>query len=495
MLLLVLAYHQKVVAQVYGSNIFEFQYGNLPYEDNRDLTTSYNQLNLFYDSDNLSFFGKVEQFITPFEERNYLDLTQKLVQYQDDNFRIKVGNFYETIGRGLLLRSYDIPGSVYEDPFERTRYAFFRDLEGISVEGFNDWIEVKAIRAKPLFNLNPPNFEPDSARRPDLVEAVQVNVFVNDLVSIGGAYMRHNPSFTNNYQDYGSFIFDVNPISNVQLFGEYAFQSNTTPFGFNDEDAFALYSGLNFYSGSFGASLEYKNYNNFRLGQGFNDPPPLIKEHTYAVLNRSTHVLETSNETGIQAELYYTFDAGHTLVSNFALANNNVFIEQKYREFFIEGYYVVDDYLSFKSFFDYAHDDPKLEEQRVSVGVIADKSFDYEWGFVVDLQFQTLNRDFENSGTENYYGSLTFNYQSDLSAGLIFEATTDPQLTDDPRTFTDLETDTRYWLGGNVSYKFNSSHRLDLFAGKRRGGPACTSGICYEILDFEGVELRFSTRF
>ncbi len=483
-----------VYAQVYGSNTFEFQYGNLPYTSNKDYTTSYNQLNLFYDSDNISIYGKLEQFLTPEKERNYLELTQKRFQYQDDNFRIRIGNFYETIGRGLLLRSYDIPGSVYENSFDRIRYSFFRDLEGIAIDATTGWLEVKALRAEPLFNILPPNFNPDSLRLPDLVEAIQANIYLNEMVSFGGAFMRSHPSFSSEYKEYGSLLFTLNPISNIQFFSEYAFETNTNLLAFNQEDSYALYSGLNFYLDSFGGSFEYKNYNKFRLGQGYNDPPSLIKEHTYPVLNRSTHVLETSDETGIQAEFYYNFDAGHSVTANITTAKNDLFTEFNYREYFLEGYYQVDDYLSIKSFVDYANDDLKGEEDRISLGLITDKSFNYEFGFILDLQFQTFNRPFEADLSKNYYSSLTFSYLPDFTAGLIFEASTDPQLTDNPTTF-DVENDTRTWLGANFSYKINSSNRVDLFAGKRRGGPACTSGICYEILDFEGVELRFSTRF
>lgn len=498
----ILCLNTSALAQVYGSNTFEFQYGNLPYEDNSDLTTSYNQLNLFYDSDKISFYGKLEQFISPFKDRNYIELTQKRFQYRDDTFRIRLGNFYETIGRGLLLRSYDIPGSVFEDAFERTRYGFYRDLEGISIDANFGWLEVKALRAEPLFNSLPPNFEPDSLRRPDLVEAVQANIFVNEMLSIGGAFMRSHPSFTNDFQEYGSLMFDLTPISNLQFFGEYAFQNDASLLAFNNEDSYALYTGFNFYLDSFGGSLEYKNYNQFRLGQGYNDPPSLIKEHTYPILNRSTHVLEISNETGYQAEVYYNFEAGHSITANITTARNDLFKEFKYREYFLEGYYEIDDYLSLKSFFDFANDDLKGEEDRISIGFVADKSFDYIWGLVLDLQYQTFERDefdiilndFFPKTSSNYYSALTFSYLPDVSIGLIFEASTDPQLTDNPQTF-DVETNTRTWFGGNASYKFNSSNRIDVFAGKRRGGPACTSGICYEILDFEGVEARFSTRF
>jgi hypothetical protein len=34
-----------------------------------------------------------------------------------------------------------------------------------------------------------------------------------------------------------------------------------------------------------------------------------------------------------------------------------------------------------------------------------------------------------------------------------------------------------------------------MFAGKRRGGTACTSGTCYYVPDFEGLELRVLSRF
>ncbi|MCG8372677.1 MAG: DUF6029 family protein, partial [Balneolales bacterium] len=184
----VILFPQSVNAQVYGNNTIEFQNGNLPFQKDSVYSTVYNNLNLFYDSRNLSFYSRVEYFDSPFESRNYFNLTQKRIQFQDDKFRIRVGNFYETLGRGLLLRSYDIPGSVFEDSFERTRYAFFRDIEGVAVDYTSDFFEVKALRGEPLFNPLPPNFNPESLRRPDLVEALETTVYFSDIISAGGMY-------------------------------------------------------------------------------------------------------------------------------------------------------------------------------------------------------------------------------------------------------------------------------------------------------------------
>lgn len=480
--------------QLSGSNTFEFQYGNLPYEENRDLTTSYDQLNLYYDYNNFSLYGRIEHFLSPFRERNYFDLTQKRAQYQDNRFNIRLGNFYETIGRGLLLRSYEIPGSAFEDDFYRTRYAFNQDVEGISVEFNADFFDVQLVRGRPLFNPLPPNFEPDSLRRPDLFEAVESTIFLTNNYSIGGAYMRLYENGARDFGEYGSLMFNGNLPLNFQITSEYAFNADEKLFSFNSGDSYAFYTGLNYFYDTFGASLEYKNYNNFTLGSGFNNPPSLIKEHTYPVLNRSTHVLSTENETGIQFEAYYTFEDGHSLTANYTTAKNEISRRFDYEEYFIEGSYNVNEFLTIKSFLDYANDDPKGEENRISAGVITEKLFDYIWSLTLDVQYQQFERDFNENRSENYYASVSVNYIPDLTVSAVFEASTDPNLTDDPRTF-DVETDTRIWIGGNLLYEINRTHTVEVFAGKRRGGPACTSGICYERLDFEGVEVRLSSRF
>ena len=482
-------------AQVYGSNLFELQYGNLPYQEDRDLITTYNQTDIYYDSKPIYFHGRVEHFLTPHRNRNYLQLTQKKLEYDGDEVRIRLGNFYETIGRGLLLRSYAIPGSVYEDEFYRTRYAFYRDLEGIAVEFNNEWMEAKLLRARPLFNPLPPNFKPDTLRRPDLAEALEVEFSRFKNLTIGAAYMRNHPDNQNGYNEYASIMANANLPYNLQLYTEYAFDTGAELLGFKKSDTFGLYSGLNFSYESLGASLEYKNYNKFRLGSGaINNPPSLIKEHTYPVLNRSTHVLETSNETGFQGELFYNFSEGHSVVLNVTQAQNDLVKDFHYSEFFVEGTYFVSDALSFKAFLDYAQDELKGEENRWSMGVVADKSYQFTWNVSLDVQYQRFERPFTEGAIENWYGAVSVSHVPDLTVSAVFEASSDPILTDNPNT-TARETDTRTWLGGNIRYQFNSSNTVSLFAGKRRGGPACTSGICYEILDFEGVELRLTTRF
>ncbi len=84
---------------------------------------------------------------------------------------------------------------------------------------------------------------------------------------------------------------------------------------------------------------------------------------------------------------------------------------------------------------------------------------------------------------KNYAALISVSRVPDLSFGFVLEKSNDS--ADIPE-----DKDEEYRLGGNLSYQYSQVHLISLFAGKRRGGNACTSGICYEILPFERVELR-----
>ena len=100
-------------AQFSGSNQVSYQIGNQPSESPSNKTNLYNQLNFRYHSGSLSFGLRAEVYNTdsPFE---YNRLSQKYVRLSGDGLRIQFGNFYESLGK-LVLRSYEIPGTIFED--------------------------------------------------------------------------------------------------------------------------------------------------------------------------------------------------------------------------------------------------------------------------------------------------------------------------------------------------------------------------------------------
>ena len=481
------------------SNLMEYQVGNLPFTEPTNLTTLYDQLNLRYRQGVLSAHVKFERFQQVDDRKSYAKVAQRSIRLRQGNFDLTVGHFNEIIGRGLLLRSYEIPGAILEDTGFRVRYGFYRDIDGISIKYQPKFMEIKALRGRPLFNAFPPIFEAP-LRRPNLVEAVEINLFAVENWNFGGAYLRNNVN--EDFQEYGMGSITGNLPFNVQIYSEYAQRMGRGNrfLDLSDKSSHAWYNSLSYVNGPVGLSFEYKDYHNFILtpNEAFNDPPPLVKEHPYVLLNRSTHVLNAADETGWQAEIFLTSRQGHTLTLNMTEAENKTAIGKRlFQEKFAEVSILVDDQTSLKSFVDFSEEPFKLEVDRFTTGVYVERAFAQSWGTVLDLEYQQFTRDFSDAPekAKNFFAALTISKSPNFSTGIVWERTTDPGLTDNPTTPDMRETNPRHWLGVNVGYQYNYHHFINIFYGKRRGGLACTSGICYEILDFEGFELRLTSTF
>lgn len=464
-------------AQLSGQNLMEYQYGKLPGEDGNFFSTIYDRALLNYSYKGFISGVTLEQFYTPYSSRNYTKLNQVRLYYYSKSFEIKVGNYYETLGRGILMRSYEIPGAILEDKSYRSRNYFHRDLLGASAKLRYKNLTAKVLYGKPLNNVLPPTFDAKE-RRLDEITAFQSDYSVKKQLFGGAAMYLKNESEK-------SWFAMANATGNVfpflTYYAEYARKVSSHSEG---ETPFAFYGNLNFTFDVFGLSAEYKDYSNFLLGSGFNEPPALVKEHSYKVLNRSTHVMQPQNERGFQFEGFVRFQNESVLTLNHTLAINDFGTVYKFREYFAEYAFGIKETVELKLFADFAQDPFKLEEDRISTGVYSDLKIGEGKSLNLSVEFQTFNR--SGNSVQNQVYALGFADRSKFSAYLISELSNDPNI---------VECGRKLWLGSGVKYKMNSKHTLQLFAGERRGGPACNSGVCYEVLDFKGVELRLSSRF
>jgi hypothetical protein len=467
-------------AQFGGSNIVEYQYGRLP-NDSNSISTLYDRLVGFYDFKFLKASATLEQFNTPLAGGNYVELTQFSLQYKLKPLEIKIGNFYETIGRGTMLRSFEIPGAILEDLSYRSRHYFNRDILGASAKFQHNNFMVKALYGSPLNYVFPPTQNIEN-RRADTIAAVYSEYSLKNQ-TLGVSAMKHSNS--GNDKVFAMATVSGNVSQALSYYTEIA--KNVSEFAFDDfsnRSSYAIYAGLNLAYTNFGLSAEYKNYNNFLIGSGINEPPALIKEHSYRVLNRSTHVLQPQNETGYQVELFYTFPNFSTLTFNNSLAINTFGKRFVFQEYFIEYDFTIFENHYAKVFADYADDPFKLEENRVSAGMSADWKLSKTSAIRTDYEFQTFKRLSENY--QNHVLVLGYAHKSKLICSLVTEFSNDAFI---------VTNGSKIWLGGNVKYQVNKSNSLQIFAGERRGGPACNAGVCYEVLDFKGVEVRLTSRF
>ena len=158
--------------------------------------------------------------------------------------------------------------------------------------------------------------------------------------------------------------------------------------------------------------------------------------------------------------------------------------EFTFKEYFAEYGFVLFDIIDTKFFVDFADDPFKLEQQRLSIGLNANWKMLTHSSAEIGYQNQRFER--LSQRVENHVLSLDFQYNPELSTNILFEYSNDPFLTNG---------EFATWLGAGMRYKLNRKNNLQIFVGNRRGGPACQAGVCYEVLDFKGVELRFSSRF
>ena len=142
-------------AQINGTNLMEYQFGKIP-GDTTSFSSVYDRAIVNYRYKDFKGAITLEQFHSPYEFRNYIKLTQYSIQYSTEPLEVKIGHFYETIGRGLLLRSFEIPGAVLEDLSYRSRHYFNRDIQGFSIKYRFKKLSAKFIYGKPLNYVYPP---------------------------------------------------------------------------------------------------------------------------------------------------------------------------------------------------------------------------------------------------------------------------------------------------------------------------------------------------
>ena len=469
--------------QLQIANLIEVQYGKLPTESADAFPSIYDRGEISYKKKGFRAEATIEEYWTTFSDRGYVNLAQARLAYKNKKWEVQIGNFYETLGNGILLRSFEFPGALLEDLGFRSRAYFHRDLLGGSVKYRTKKVTVHALHADALNNTTPPTFDRTN-RRTDLVSALSASYKYVKGHEAGIIVMRRSEpqlqGVTREPRHYISGHVKGKITSGLNYFGEYAAGT--------DSDSRALYAGISGYKDKFSFTLEYKNYQDFVLGSGINEPPAGVKQQTYRVLNRSIHVSDPEEETGYQIDLFYNFDDGTILNFNHSLASNPFGSETTtFRQYFFEVQSAVSESVDYKAFVDYSIDPFKREENRFSLGLYTDIGLNEKFRLLPEVEYQTFSRG-NATGIYNFSGLLGLKLKSKWFVSVLAELTNDPFIVENGEN-------TNVFLGGNVRYAPSYLHTFQLFLGKRRGGPQCTAGVCYEILDFQGFELRWVGRW
>lgn len=472
---------KKGYSQFRGTNLAEFQLGNIPDLEPKDQSSLYDQLNLYYRYKQLSLSTMIENYSSFERDNNYIRLSQYTLNYKTKHVIINIGHMYNSFGRGLLMPNYEIPSSIYEDAAYRVRYDFYKDLHGISFRYRSKKFNLKLIRGRVLIVDLPPTInDNEQDRRSDLIEGGEVSYNIQNH-TIGAIFMRH--ILADNIDPYASFYYE-STMGNFTIYGElsHRIDSIQSVASFGNDDSFGAYFSISYTANQLGVSLETKKYNNYLIGNGVNDPPTLIKEHSSRLLNRSTHVPLIVNESGYQAEVFYQLPNASILIFNHALARNVIATNTfTFREYYLEYKFDLTQKISTRVFADY------------SINPLINEKNRYTGGFDLDINHTKLSSAFSaelqhvereilaKESIYNLYLSYTLSRSGKFSINILTEVTTGPNLLPEDKS-------SYYYPSGSITYDIDRKNKVTVFYGRRRGGPACTSGVCYDVLDLKDLK-------
>jgi|GEM_PF-438809 len=513
-LLLVLALDSQVSAQITTSGLTEFQVGRVPGADETSVSTFYQQVNADYTHKTLQIGLRAEVFTTwrtdipgsPLDQVEYrtLEIPQKYLRWSAGRAEVVVGNYYTSLGRGLTLRAFELPGVVLESQTFRRRYAPSRDLEGGTISWSGDRIEARALVGRPVIGDVPPGVKSGNPptlirRRNSWLAGGELAIRPSANAKLGGTVVTltpDTPDSTYTWSAYGEL--DLTRFAQKAglggiysaVYAEYARLEDASTQGDG------LYLSGNIGGDRLGLSLEYKDYDNLSLV--VNDPPSLVREHSAVILNRNTHVLLPLSEKGHQVEATYTLPSLGTITANSSKGVNQLApgfsttFQEQYLGLELERFIPV---FSASAFLDWGKDELEGLLNHRSGGIGLEKTSDKGFTTGLDLQMKRGTRTLDASGFTDIYGQLSWRHPKGFGAGVLMDHTSDPLETDDPATLGQIESDSKTWWAINLSFSFSGKYDALVFAGRRRGGTACTSGTCYQVLPFKGVEVRLRTNF
>jgi hypothetical protein len=496
-------------SQLSISSLTEVQRGRVPDKDAEAFSNIYEQFNVDYNTGEFQASGRFEIYRASVDGRSMTFFSQRSASWTKGSAYVVGGNFQGILGRGVTMRAFELPGVVLESTLFRQRYTNTQDMEGGLASWSDDRLEIKALAGRPVAGDIPPGYPNTisvfdkltglgSDRRRDWVLGSEVSVRLVAALKVGATVVNLRPDGQEDSYAWSWLAgLDLGPVferaGTPSLYGElYAELAKREQF---TSEGHGRYFSGNLGIGPVGLSVEYKDLENFDLLA--NDPPQLVREHTAYLLNRNTHILQTLNETGFQVETVFPLSGFATVTGNISRGKNR--LSSRVSTIFDERFVGIDlNFLpeahSASLFFDWGKDEIEALATHRTGGFVLGTSTEQNHSFEWTLELQRGKLLF---GADPWYwdtySALSWQSPIGFGAALVIDRSTNPSETDLADTF-EVESDPASFISVNLTGRFGPYEAL-LFVGERRGGTACTSGTCYEVLAFRGAELRVLTRF
>ncbi len=393
-------------------------------------------------------------------------VSQRFLEYRKQNLTVTLGNFYALLGRGLVLRAFD-----------NRMLRWDTNIDGAKFEYYHDKFDLKVLGGR---------MRDRRGRRHSVMQGGSLRLKPVYLFDIGGTFLTRRLE-TSERVYWGSGFATVNSDWG-SLYFERAFKNYPDRFAKGK----AYYLSGNFFWDAFTALVEYRYYEHFNLTETlvsknppseltFNNPPSVVREHLYMLMNRHQHVMNANDEKGYLVELTYSVGEAGVLTLNHSRTRSlRPSVGELYREYYGQFEYDPSSSLGLVA----GAGEQKDAEARylnfvgtMKLGLSTYNSlkaiFEHQ-----HVKILLTDRQFYNQAL-----SLSFDRTPYFTVSLLTERTTEQ--------FSEQD----FWVGGQLDVHFLENFDLSIFGGERREGKVCLGGVCIYRPEFEGVELRLINRF
>jgi peroxiredoxin len=422
--------------------------------------------------------------LSPFEPT--LRLAKRYAQYSAKGFRARAGDFYTSLGRGLVFSLV----KVFEE--EGLDYVVDTTVDGGEVSAgagpwsgglFGGWIdrpEDRSVRDKVIGgNLGWTRSGLGSFR----VQGVS-------------AELEPGSEFGNRRVDLGSFGLEINGLGGMaEIYGEFSLIRRQAYDAEAPLDGHGLYVGSKLHLGKFTLLLEMKDYRelNFEYAR-----PPLLESEELDIL-ADQFDLDRTDITSYSAHIDYYAPASATLVyAKFLRVDDDPENHPQYGSYDreighiyagIEKKFASGGYLNGLAGWRWETDTSvafmSTDGQTFHDQLNASWPIGGRWSLEGDWKHKVF--DGQGYDYSEIRASLSLHRSPRWVVSALYERTTDPAVV--------FIAGKKNWWAGQVEVRLSGGHSLRLFVGSTKGSMKCAGGVCRLFPPFEGIRLEAFLRF
>ncbi len=411
-------------------------------------------------------------------EDNY-SLEKRFFEFDKKNFNLRAGDFYYSIGRGLvlsILKTFEKEGLEYiiDTTVDGGKVALSH--KQLSAEVFGGWLDREESDLK------------------DKVYGGSFSLKFSDLTSVRfnflGSNLEVGSNFGNKDVAMESFSLDIPSLAKKAKFhGEFLLIQKSKYFSEERISGHGVYLESGIFLGDISILLEFKDYES--LDFEYNRPPLLESEQLPVLANQFAR--DSRNITGVSGRLDYSLPKIDALVfcklsylrdnpENNLRNITHLFagFEKKFKKTgwlnLLAGYRKED---TSSLVFYYTHGRTFHYQFNLS----------YPFNSRISLEADLKGKEFQGEHFDYYErrSFLSLHYSPRLVLTLFFDQTTDPEIL----FFKDEEN----WWGGQVEVRFSRANSIKIFYGSNKGGIKCSGGVCKFFPPFEGLRIDALLRF